>query len=48
MMFKAWRRLVKIILLPEEVMGRASVSEFEAPNAKQSAAAKPLNEPASR
>jgi hypothetical protein len=48
MMLKAWNRLVKIVLMPDEVMGRTVAPESGETGAHKSASAKPLEETASR
>ena len=48
MMLKAWNRLVKILLLPDEVMGRSASSEVDEGESRKVSATKPLKETATR
>jgi len=48
MMLKAWNRLVKIVLMPDEVMGRSASPDSDASGARKAATAKPLEETVSR
>ena len=48
MMLKAWNRLVKILLLPDDVMGRSTALAGDESESLTSPNAKPLKETATR